>query len=37
MPWSTGQWANLLEKKSATGYNKGLILNHQPMEGDKKW
>jgi acyl-CoA synthetase (NDP forming) len=28
MPWRTSQAANLLEKKSITGYNKGLILNH---------
>jgi acyl-CoA synthetase (NDP forming) len=28
MPWRTTQVANLLEKKSITGYNKGLILNH---------
>jgi acyl-CoA synthetase (NDP forming) len=36
MPQRTTQAADLLEKKLLTGYNKGLILNHQPMEGDNK-
>jgi len=36
MPWRTTRAINLVEKKPITGYNKGPILNHQPMEGDKK-